>query len=94
MFTMKRNVHNAYPRVLTFPEHVPFCVIHVVVDVGQWFGLQESNYFFGVVTEFILSRSYAHLSRICPLPISTMATYDFIIYSPPDVVQRVFVSTH
>jgi hypothetical protein len=91
----KRDVHNAYPRVLTFPDHVPFCAVrvvisgvpHVALPLGQWFGLQESNYSFGVVTAFLLARSHARLSLICSRCISTMATDDFIMYGPPDVVR-------
>jgi hypothetical protein len=60
---------------------------HVAIPIIRTFGLQASNYEFGVLTEFFKERSRARLLAFSPLPLSTFATDDAIMVGPPAMVR-------
>jgi hypothetical protein len=60
---------------------------HVAIPIVRTFGIQASNYEFGVLSEFLKSRSVARLLAFAPLQLSTFATDDAIIIGPSPLVR-------
>ena len=92
----KRDVDSAYKRILHCPPDVPLLAIRFKVDAQDLvalplcchFGLQDSNFQFGVITDTLRQLSRARLLTQCPLQLSGMVTDDFVVFGPPALVHR------
>lgn len=75
---------------------IPFVVDHidyVALPLCCHFGLQDSNYQFGVVTRTLRQLSWHRTSRYCPGPISDVITDDFICFGPRHVIDAEDIAT-